>query len=145
MRERSNPFIIFSVTHPEWKDTLQEGVNNETAREQLNSQGILYKEVRGRYRGMDEEAFLVHAKHEKAIKVLAGMFRQKCILYVNEDRYGCFVYLANDEHEYVGKFVKTTKAEVLEQTGYTYDPIEDQYYTLTGGSKHVEHRLHNEI
>lgn len=129
--------IIFSVTRPTWKGTVREELNNQDARNRLDSLKIPYKEVQGCYRGEIEQAFIVDARHKAAVSEIAREYNQECILHLDEDRHGHYLYLTDSvggeaAADYAGKFVKTTKERAAKQEGYTYDPIEDQYWILTG-------------
>lgn len=102
----STPFLIFSAE----RETLSPKENLQRTTEAVDTLAeadINYLTVRGRYGGVEETSFLVHASHEKTVAGLCAEFDQDCFLAVDSLGHGYLVY-ADRPDEPIGKLEKQT-------------------------------------
>jgi len=120
-----------------WPTVYLFAANNKETEviKQLTNAGMLFVEVKGCYKGIEERSFLVIEKNENTeglIKVLATMYDQESYLKVLPDRSCELVFTDSTKvlNERLGNLIAIDKSEVSKYDGWTYVPSLDQYYTI---------------
>lgn len=106
--------------------------SNEQLVNQLTAKNFAFKEVLGRYKGMEETSFVVKVDTEAGMRKVLGIateFNQTNIMYVKEDDTAYLVYCADGEAYNVGKFQEVEVDAVSELEGSTYDPTTGKHWS----------------
>lgn len=102
----------------------------ELTKEFLRISGVPFKQLLGRYKGVDEDSFIINAANKD--KIVSLIEKQESILalssvYRNGDRLATLHY-KNALPVVLGHFVEVTKAEAEKQDAYTLDLVTNRYY-----------------
>lgn len=126
--ENNEAFYIVSVMHASLTSEANFDRHEET-KVWLTSLNIPYKVVKGVYKGVTEQAFLLIAddigKTYKVATMLAEEYNQECILSVNENREAKLLYPNSETN--IGKFQRVVSTAGLDS--YTVDLETGQAWT----------------
>jgi len=126
-----NPFIIFSG-----QTAISEALHFSAERRnkiqaELTQLSIKYTLVKGSYKGVEEDAFLVSSSHEALVQALCERFNQESYLKVSTYRVAELVYLradGNKVHDVIGSFQSVSEEEALSHDAWTRH--NGQYYIV---------------
>jgi len=85
------------------------------------------KKVKGVYKGVEEDSFLVVTKDTGGILELANSFNQEAVLHVSPMREASLVFLSDTPPVYQGIWTEVTKHTAQYQDNYTMD-TDGRYY-----------------
>jgi hypothetical protein len=106
-------------------------VDKATETNLLTSLGLQYKSVIGRYKGIDENSYmvLIEDKDDRhRLEVYLKKYSQESYLYVNEDRRSPLVFLDDKSTIELGRFSMVSPAEALLHDAFTLDVSTGLYY-----------------
>jgi len=92
--------------------------------------GMQPRHVIGRYQGEDEDSYILSASHatREHVLTIAKEYGQEGVLYLDNQRSAWLLYTDNQEDEYIGEFVSTSKENAEKQDAYT--KVEHKYYVV---------------
>jgi len=99
----------------------------------LQKVGLMYKKVKGVYKGRAGESFVVTtptASDELAVYKLAEYFGQESVLFVNKLRDAELYNFTEDQFELLGKLTAVSESAAKSSDSYTFDPISGSYFTI---------------
>jgi len=128
MRELLSEICIFSVARSnlsEW-----ENLTNyiETA-DTLKELGIPFTAVRGVYKGVREDSFIVAREHEEKVQEYCRVFAQDCYLVSDSERISWLVDAATGEKQAdLGKLIAVPEDVAKARDSYTWNFHNNTYY-----------------
>ena len=124
--------IVFISAERHNKSELANQFATEAMREIINRRNVGYRIVEGVYKMIPEVTYVLPAPTEDYIAQwleLASEFNQECILYRNAEGTAFLVY-PNGDREKLGQLEQVTKEEAFSAGSYTYDPINETYWSV---------------
>jgi len=105
--------------------------NKEIETDALLDAGLVFKDLTGSYKGVQERSYLVLTHTDTAFNAalkLAQKTEQESVLILDEDRNAKLMYL-NDMHQIeIGKLTPVSQDEALKQDAWTFSHDLNQYY-----------------
>lgn len=105
----------------------------------LRSQGIQFRVVRGAYKGVPEESFLMYTtdseQHQRHVAIgidLAVGFKQETFLEVANDNAATLHRVSGSQYsiDRVGTWREVSKVEATSRDGYTCDVLTGRYFIV---------------
>ncbi len=119
--ERNQKYIIFASDY-DLPSTI----------EFLQSKNINFKQLKGKYKGLEEDSFIVNKDVEKLLKSIIK--NQESILELSEERYNgtrfATLEITRGERVPLGYFTEAQEGDAKKQDGYTYDPTSNTYFIV---------------
>lgn len=101
----------------------------------LRNNNIDYKYLRGKYKGIEEDSFIINKNNEHRIRPIIR--NQESILELSEVRYNgerfATLNITKGEKQPLGYFTVTDKSEAEKHNGYIYDPGKNLYFIIREG------------
>lgn len=126
--------VFVSVFSPQSNNPL----NHSKAAAMLVREGFQFQVVNGVYKGVKELVFLLSStciKQHKANVIIAMelglLFNQEHVLEVGNDNMA-ILHTIGSGSEPVGVFHHVSEIEAILHTHYTYDPVTQRHYVITG-------------
>jgi hypothetical protein len=130
-KELNKPMVILSA---ELKDNTKD-LNDQSTwllNRLLKEGKFRFKAVFGYYKGTSEKSFLVMLDNIGDLKELKHLgldiLRQESILYIDRNRNSSLVFKDNSTKK-VGKLTEINEIKGIKLDNYTYDVINNRYYT----------------
>lgn len=128
MRHVDNtPYLIISAElgHLDAERNLDRSLQLETL---LESAGISYKKLAGKYNGQTERSYIV--PFSAGVVKLAQLLAQESILKLYPDNKAELIYLETGKVETIGTLVPISRAEAMLVNSWSYRPDLNQFYTV---------------
>ncbi len=122
------PFIIISAQTSE----ASAAKDRNSLTSDLVKLGITFHHVRGCYKGVEEDSFLIHGKHLDEAVTLGKKYGQESLLLVNAYSVASLYSLPTADGDtnthVIGTFLSCTEELAKEQTGWTRSDAGQYYY-----------------
>jgi len=124
------PFVLISAYT---KDCTESGnrITHEHLKRDLETEGFIFKEVEGCYKGRKELSLYVDCPDLDSFAELhkiAQSFAQESVLCIDKHRKATLIYLNDGTAQTLGKLKQVSKHEALQQDNYTHDFTNNGYY-----------------
>ena len=100
----------------------------------LKASNYSFKEVKGRYKGVDEDSFIVHLEDLRDIndlKALAIFYKQESILYIADNSRNAYLHtFGKNDPLLLGKITHVSKDVAMRSEAFTYDHQNDNYFII---------------
>ena len=127
---RITPIVLLSAELASNSASQNEALTRELGKE-LARRNESYKAVKGRFKGVDEDSYVVVPKNKDGLNSLIRLaegYSQQCVLY--RDETGKAWLCNKDGKNYIGIFKQVPRSIALKEDAYTFDPANNGYYIV---------------